>query len=50
MKRKASKNQAIKNNFTPKESLPDAEFAAGFNKEDLHRAANRNSKHGKQGR
>ncbi|MFY4776812.1 hypothetical protein [Metabacillus sp. RGM 3146] len=49
MKRKAARNQAYKNNFTPTESLPDSEFAAEYSHEKSKKAANRNSKHGMQG-
>ncbi|MDT2047620.1 hypothetical protein CHN50_11415 [Priestia aryabhattai] len=48
-KRKVAHNPAQKNNQTPKESLPDTEFSAEYGKEDTYKAANRNSKHGKQG-
>ncbi|MFC0273526.1 hypothetical protein ACFFIX_19220 [Metabacillus herbersteinensis] len=50
MKRKVAKNQAEKHTKTPTESLPDAEFAAEFNHENPMKAANRNSKKGKQGK
>jgi hypothetical protein len=50
MKRKATRNQAIKNNFTPTESLPDTEFAEINDDHDPMKGANRNSKKGKQGK
>ncbi|PGT82372.1 MULTISPECIES: hypothetical protein [Bacillaceae] len=50
MKRKAFRNQATKNNFTPTESLPDTEFAEINDDQDLMKGANRNSKQGKQGK
>lgn len=49
-KRKVAFDAANNNNKTPKESLPDTEFAAEYNKEDMIRGANRNSKKGRQGR
>ncbi|GGE71001.1 hypothetical protein GCM10007140_21070 [Priestia taiwanensis] len=48
MKRKVKHNAAANNNKTPKESLPDTEFAAQYDVEDVAKAANRNSKQGKQ--
>ncbi|UAL53875.1 MULTISPECIES: hypothetical protein [Metabacillus] len=52
MKRKAARDQALKNNFTPKESLPDTEFAAesAYSQENPAKGANRNSKNGSKGR
>lgn len=50
VKRKAARNQALKNNFTPTESLPDAEFAEINDDQDPMKGANRNSKQGKQGK
>ncbi|WP_169865052.1 hypothetical protein [Sutcliffiella halmapala] len=49
VKRKVAHNAAKNNNKTPKESLPDTEFAAEFQQEEAIRGANRNSKHGRQG-
>ena len=46
-KRKVKQNAAINNNKTPKESLPDAEFALEYEGENSAKYANRNSK-GKQ--
>jgi hypothetical protein len=43
MKRKAKRDGALTNNQTPKESLPDSEFAA---EEEPIKGANRNSKKG----
>lgn len=50
VKRKVAHNAAKNNNTTPKESLPDTEFAAQFLEEDKLRGANRNSKNGRQGK
>ncbi|MBD1380347.1 hypothetical protein [Metabacillus arenae] len=50
MKRKVAKDQARNNNFTPKESLPDTEFSAEYDAENPMKGANRNSKHGRQGK
>ncbi|KKI93937.1 stage 0 sporulation regulatory protein [Bacillus sp. SA1-12] len=50
MKRKAARNQAIKHNFTPTESLPDSEVAEINDDQDQMKGANRNSKKGKQGK
>ena len=47
VKRKVKQNGAINNNKTPKESLPDAEFALEYEGENSAKYANRNSK-GKQ--
>ena len=44
MKRKVKQNAAINNNKTPKESLPDAEFALEYEGENSAKYANRNSK------
>ncbi|WP_223701012.1 hypothetical protein [Sutcliffiella deserti] len=49
-KRKVSFDAAVNNNKTPKESLPDTEFAAEYQTEDMIRGANRNSKKGRQGK
>ncbi|MGG2066564.1 MULTISPECIES: hypothetical protein [unclassified Bacillus (in: firmicutes)] len=48
VKRKVSRNAAARNNQTPKESLPDAEFAVEYENEDVAKYANRNSKKGKK--
>lgn len=48
MKRKVKQNAAVNHNKTPKESLPDAEFAAEYEGENAAKYANRNSKKGKQ--
>ncbi|MCM3734783.1 hypothetical protein M3215_02840 [Bacillus cytotoxicus] len=48
VKRKVSRNAAAKNNQTPKESLPDAEFAVEYENESSAKYANRNSKKGKK--
>lgn len=48
MKRKVKQNAAVNHNKTPKESLPDAEFAAEYEGENVAKYANRNSKKGKQ--
>jgi hypothetical protein len=45
-KRKVKHNAAMNNNKTPKESLPDTEFAAQYDAEDLAKAANRTNKKG----
>ena len=45
-KRKVKQNAAINNNKTPKESLPDAEFALEYEGENSAKYANRNSKKG----
>ncbi|WP_243291736.1 hypothetical protein [Bacillus sp. FJAT-47783] len=50
MKRKVAHEQARKNNFTPKESLPDTEFSATYDIEDPMKGANRNSKKGSKGK
>ncbi|MED4532962.1 hypothetical protein [Metabacillus fastidiosus] len=50
MKRKVARDAAIKNNFTPKESMPDTEFSAAYDNENPMKGANRNSKKGSQGR
>ena len=52
MKRKAARNQAVKNNTTPKESMADTEFAAEavYSSENPAKGANRNSKNGSKGR
>ncbi|MDQ0229465.1 hypothetical protein [Metabacillus malikii] len=50
MKRKAARNQAIKHNFTPTESLPESEAYEINDDQDPMKGANRNSKKGKQGK
>ncbi|UOY92638.1 hypothetical protein MUG87_00365 [Ectobacillus sp. JY-23] len=47
-KRKVAYQPATNHNKTPKESLPDAEFAVEYANEDVNKYANRNSKKGKQ--
>lgn len=49
MKRKVARNQAVKSNFTPTESLPEGEAAEINDDQDPMKGANRNSKKGKQG-
>ncbi|KMJ58243.1 stage 0 sporulation regulatory protein [Bacillus sp. LL01] len=49
-KRKVAHDAAQNNNKTPKESLPDTEFSAEYQQEDMIRGANRNSKKGRQGK
>jgi len=50
MKRKAQWDAAEKNNKTPKKNKQETEVSSEFmNGEDPGKAANRNSKHGKQG-
>jgi hypothetical protein len=49
-KRKVAHDAAKKNNFTPKESLPDTEFSVEYSGEDNFKAANRNSKQGRKGK
>ena len=49
-KRKVAHDAAKKNNFTPKESLPDTEFSVEYGGEDAIKGANRNSKQGRKGR
>ncbi len=44
VKEKVKQNAAINNNKTPKESLPDAEFALEYEGENSAKYANRNSK------
>ena len=44
VKRKVKQNAAINNNKTPKESLPDAEFALEYEGENSAKYANRNRK------
>ncbi|MEH7226169.1 hypothetical protein [Bacillus sp. JJ1566] len=46
MKRKVKFDAAKKNNFTPKESMPDTEFSAEADYENPMKGANRNSKKG----
>ncbi|HGE5779045.1 TPA: hypothetical protein ACGGHE_000786 [Bacillus pseudomycoides] len=46
VKRKVKQHAAMNHNKTPKESLPDAEFAVEY--ENPAKYANRNSKKGKQ--
>ncbi len=48
VKRKTKFDAARKNNFTPKESLPDTEFAQEATDEEAMKGANRNSKKGYQ--
>lgn len=50
MKRKAARNQAIKHNFTPTESLPKGEAREINDDQDPMKGANRNSKKGMQGK
>lgn len=45
-KKKSETKCAINNNKTPKESLPDAEFALEYEGENSAKYANRNSKKG----
>ncbi|MFD3447498.1 hypothetical protein ACFDTO_23180 [Microbacteriaceae bacterium 4G12] len=47
-KRKVKYNAAANHNKTPKESLPEGEFAMEYENESLAKYANRNSKHGKK--
>lgn len=47
-KRRAKFDAAYKNNKTPKESLPDTEFAQEAVEEEAIKGANRNSKKGYQ--
>ncbi|MFZ3589575.1 hypothetical protein ACOI1C_09885 [Bacillus sp. DJP31] len=47
-KRKVKFDAARNNNFTPKESLPDTEFAQEATEEQAMKGANRNSKKGYQ--
>ncbi|MBM6618112.1 hypothetical protein [Bacillus suaedaesalsae] len=47
-KRRAKFDAAYKNNKTPKESLPDTEFAQEAVEEQAIKGANRNSKKGYQ--
>jgi hypothetical protein len=47
-KRKVHYKAASNNNKTPKESLPDAEFAMEYENESTAKYANRNSKKGKK--
>ncbi|MFX3623016.1 MAG: hypothetical protein ACE3JP_02960 [Ectobacillus sp.] len=46
-KRKVAYKAAMNNNKTPKESLPDGEFAVEYANESVAKYANRNSKKGK---
>lgn len=48
VKRKVKQRAAINHNKTPKESLPDAEFALEYENENPAKYANRNSKKGKK--
>ncbi|ABS21373.1 hypothetical protein ACRS6Y_02590 [Bacillus cytotoxicus] len=48
VKRKVKQHAAVNHNKTPKESLPDAEFALEYENENPAKYANRNSKKGKQ--
>jgi hypothetical protein len=51
MKRKAEVNAAVKLSKTPKKNLEETDFTAEFAQgEDPIKGANRNSKHGKEGR
>ena len=50
VKRKVKQNAAINNNKTPKESLPDAEFALEYEGENSAKYANRNSRETKMRR
>ena len=51
MKRKAEMNAVNKLSKTPKKNLQETEFSAEFtNGENPMKGANRNSKHGKQGK
>ena len=51
MKRKAEMNAVTKLSKTPKKNLQGTEFSAEFTHgEDSMKGANRNSKHGKQGK
>lgn len=50
-KRKAEYNAVEKYSKTPKKNLQESEFSAEFSQgEDPMKMANRNSKHGKEGR
>lgn len=50
-KRKAEYNAAVKHSKTPKKNIEETEFSAEFaNGEDTMKGANRNSKHGREGR
>lgn len=50
-KRKAEYDAAIKHSKTPKKNIEETEFSAEFaNDENSMKGANRNSKHGKEGR
>lgn len=46
VKRKVKQHAAVNHNKTPKESLPDAEFALEYENENPAKYANRNSKKG----
>jgi hypothetical protein len=48
VKRKVAYQPATNHNKTPKESVPDGEFAIEYANEDIAKYANRNSKRGKQ--
>jgi hypothetical protein len=48
VKRKVAYKAATNNNKTPKESLPEGEFAMEYANENVAKYANRNSKKGKQ--
>jgi hypothetical protein len=51
MKRKAQMNAVNKLSKTPKKNLQETEFSAEFTHgENVMKGANRNSKHGKQGK
>ncbi len=50
-KRKVAHDAALRNNNTPTESLENVEFTnESKNREDMQRAANRNSKQGRKGK
>lgn len=50
-KRKAEYDAALKNNKTPRKNLNETEFSAEFARgENPLKGANRNSKHGREGR
>jgi hypothetical protein len=51
MKRKAEEDAAVKLSKTPKRNLRETDFTAEFSHgEDAIKGANRNSKHGREGR
>lgn len=50
-KRKAEYNAAVKHSKTPKKNIEETEFSSEFSHgEDNMKGANRNSKHGREGR